>query len=69
MAFTSLRQVLESVLKERKLASDIEAYKVFPIWGEIAGSTMANHCRPLDYAAIYSTLKWMIRSGSRNCAT
>ncbi|HVN22978.1 MAG TPA: DUF721 domain-containing protein [Syntrophorhabdales bacterium] len=46
MAFTSLRQVLESVLKERKLASDINAYKIFPMWAEIAGPTMANHCRP-----------------------
>ena len=46
MSFTSLRQVLESVLKERKLASDIDAYKIFPIWGEIAGATLANHCRP-----------------------
>ena len=46
MSFTSLRQVLESVLKERKLTSDIEAYKIFSVWGEIAGPTMANHCRP-----------------------
>jgi predicted nucleic acid-binding Zn ribbon protein len=46
VAFTSLRQVLESVLKERKLTSDIDAYKVFPIWDEIAGATMAGHCRP-----------------------
>ncbi len=46
MAFTSLRQVLESVLKERKLASDIDTYKIFPLWHEIAGETMAHHCRP-----------------------
>jgi predicted nucleic acid-binding Zn ribbon protein len=44
--FTLLRHVLESVLKERKLTSDIDAYRIFPVWGEIAGPTMANHCRP-----------------------
>ncbi len=46
MAFTSIRHVLESVLKERKLASDVEAYRVFPLWQEIAGPTMGSHCRP-----------------------
>ena len=46
MSFTSLKQVLESVLKEHKLTSDIDAYKIFSVWGEIAGPTMANHCRP-----------------------
>ncbi len=47
MSFTSLKHVLEAVLKEHKLASDIEAYKVFPLWQEIAGPTVANHCRPV----------------------
>ena len=46
MSFASLRQVLESVLKEHKLTSDIDAYRVFSVWGEIAGPTMASHCRP-----------------------
>jgi predicted nucleic acid-binding Zn ribbon protein len=46
MPFVSLKQVLESVLKEHKLTSDIDAYKIFSVWGEIAGPTVANHCRP-----------------------
>jgi len=46
VSFFSLKHVLESVLKEHKLTSDIDAYKVFSVWGEIAGPTMANHCRP-----------------------
>jgi len=44
--FTSLKQVLESVLKEHKLTSEIDAYKIFSVWGEIAGPTVANHSRP-----------------------
>ncbi len=47
MSFILLKQVLESVLKEHKLASDIDAYKVFSCWGEIAGPIVANHCRPV----------------------
>lgn len=46
MPFTSLKQVLESVLKEHKLTSDIDAYKIFSLWGEVAGPVVANHCRP-----------------------
>jgi predicted nucleic acid-binding Zn ribbon protein len=47
MSFTSLKQVLESVLKEHKLTSDIDAYQIFSVWAEIAGPTVANHSRPI----------------------
>jgi len=47
MSFTPLKRVLESVLKEHKLTSDIEAYRVFAQWGEIAGPAVATHCRPV----------------------
>ena len=46
MPFTSLKQILESVLKEHKLTADIEAYRVFTVWAEIAGPMVANHSRP-----------------------
>jgi predicted nucleic acid-binding Zn ribbon protein len=47
MPFTSLKRVLESVLKEHRLTSDIEAYRVFALWGKIAGPTVATHSRPV----------------------
>jgi predicted nucleic acid-binding Zn ribbon protein len=55
MSFVSLKHVLEAVLKEHKLTSDIDAYKIFSVWGEIAGPIMANHCRParLNGAVLY----------------
>ncbi len=55
MPFTPLKRVLDSVLKERKLNADLDAYKVFPLWGEIAGPAVATHCRPvrLNGATLY----------------
>jgi len=47
MPFTPLKRVLESVLKEHKLTSDVEAYRVFTHWGQIAGPAVATHCRPV----------------------
>ena len=47
MSFTSLKQILESVLKEHKLTSNIDAYSIFSVWDEIAGPTVANHSRPV----------------------
>ena len=47
MPFVSLKRVLESVLKEHALTSDIDAYRIFSLWGQIAGPTVANHCRPV----------------------
>jgi len=46
MPFTPLKRVLESVLKEHKLTSDVEAYRVFTQWEHIAGPAVATHCRP-----------------------
>jgi predicted nucleic acid-binding Zn ribbon protein len=46
MSFTSLKQVLESVLKEHKLTADIDAYRIFTVWEEIAGPMVAKHSRP-----------------------
>ena len=55
MPFVSLKQVLASVLKECKLTADIDAYKVFSFWEEIAGPAVASHCRPvrLDGEILY----------------
>ncbi len=47
MPFTPLKRVLESVLKEHKLTSDVEAYRVFTQWARIAGPAVATHCRPV----------------------
>ncbi len=47
MSFTSLKQILESVLKEHKLTSDIDAYRIFSVWEEIAGPAVAKHSRPV----------------------
>ena len=46
MPFVELKRVLESVLKQSKLTSDVDAYKIFTLWGEIAGPTVALHSRP-----------------------
>jgi len=46
MSFVALKKVLELVLKESKLTSDVDAYKVFSLWEEIAGPTVALHSRP-----------------------
>ncbi len=47
MAFTPLRQILESVLGEQDLSGDIEAYRVFSKWGDIVGTRVAAHTRPM----------------------
>jgi predicted nucleic acid-binding Zn ribbon protein len=47
MPFFELKRILESVLKESKLTSDVDAYRVFSLWGEIAGPTVALHSRPV----------------------
>jgi predicted nucleic acid-binding Zn ribbon protein len=47
MPFTLLKRVLESVLKEHKLTSNIDAYRIFNLWGGIAGPTVATHSRPV----------------------
>jgi predicted nucleic acid-binding Zn ribbon protein len=48
MAFYSLQRVLKKVLKECNLpAHNIDAYKVFHLWEQIAGEGLANHARPV----------------------
>jgi predicted nucleic acid-binding Zn ribbon protein len=47
MAFTHLKKVLESVLKENNFEEEIETYKIFSVWEEIAGSQVAAHARPV----------------------
>lgn len=48
MAFYSLQRVLKKVLKECNLpAHNIDAYKIFHLWEEIAGEGLANHATPV----------------------
>ncbi len=48
MAFYSLERVLKKVLKDCNLpVQNIDAYKVFHRWEEIAGEGLANHARPV----------------------
>jgi predicted nucleic acid-binding Zn ribbon protein len=47
MAFTPLTKVLESVLGEKNLSGDIEAYKVFECWEDIVGNRVGSHTRPV----------------------
>jgi len=48
MAFYSLQRVLKKVLKDCNLpAHNIDAYKVFHLWEQIAGEGLANHARPV----------------------
>jgi predicted nucleic acid-binding Zn ribbon protein len=46
MAFTLLKNVLEKVLKENNFEGDIETYRIFALWEEIAGTQVAAHARP-----------------------
>ena len=47
MTFTSVKNILESVLGEQDLSGDIEAYKVFSKWNDIVGARVAAHTRPV----------------------
>jgi predicted nucleic acid-binding Zn ribbon protein len=47
MAFTPLKKVLESVMREQDFSGDIEAYRVFSQWGEIVGQKLAAHTQPV----------------------
>ncbi len=46
MAFTPLNKVLENLMKEKDFTGDIEAFSVFSLWPQIAGSRIAAHTRP-----------------------
>jgi predicted nucleic acid-binding Zn ribbon protein len=46
MAFTTVRGVVEKVLKKYKLNGDIDAYRVFQVWNDLVGDRIAAHARP-----------------------
>ncbi|MBA4417969.1 MAG: hypothetical protein C0392_08675 [Syntrophus sp. (in: bacteria)] len=46
MAFTTVRGVVERILKKYKLNGDIDAYRVFQIWNDLVGDRIAAHARP-----------------------
>ncbi len=47
MAFTSIKKVLESVMREKDFTDNIEAYAIFGQWGDIVGQKVAAHTQPL----------------------
>lgn len=47
MAFVSLKDTLQKVLKDYKLSGDVDAYRVFSLWDEIVGQKMADHAAPV----------------------
>jgi len=47
MPFVSLKKALENVLTEYQLAVDIDAYKVFYLWGDIVGEKTSQHTKPV----------------------
>jgi len=46
MPFTSLKKILESVMREKDFAENIEAYAIFGQWDDIVGQKVASHTRP-----------------------
>ena len=46
MPFTPLKKILESVMREKDFAENIEAYAVFGQWGHIVGQKVAAHTQP-----------------------
>jgi predicted nucleic acid-binding Zn ribbon protein len=46
MAFTTVRGVVEKILKKYKLNGDIDAYRVFQVWSDLVGDRIAAHARP-----------------------
>ncbi|NLW35879.1 MAG: DUF721 domain-containing protein [Syntrophorhabdus aromaticivorans] len=47
MAFYSLQSILKKVLRDAKLPVNLDAYKVFHLWEEIAGEHLAGHATPV----------------------
>jgi predicted nucleic acid-binding Zn ribbon protein len=47
MAFSTVRGVVEKVLKKYRLTGDLDAYKVFHMWGDLVGDRIATHARPV----------------------
>ena len=46
MAFTPLKKVLESVMRQKDFTDDIEAYSIFGQWEAIVGAKLAAHTKP-----------------------
>ena len=46
MPFTPLKKVLESIMREKDFAENIEAYAIFARWGDIVGQKVAAHTQP-----------------------
>lgn len=46
MAFVSVQDTLQRVLKSYRLSVDMDAYKVFSLWDDIVGRRMADHAVP-----------------------
>ena len=47
MGFTTVRGVVEKILKKYRLNGDLDAYRVFEAWGDLVGDRIANHARPV----------------------
>jgi len=47
MAFSTVRGVVERVLKKYRLTGDLDAYKVFHMWPELVGDRISSHARPV----------------------
>ena len=46
MAFTSLKETLQKVLKAHGFVEDVDSYKIFYLWDKIVGPITAAHARP-----------------------
>ena len=47
MAFSGIRGLVGQVLKRYRLTGDLDAYKVFHMWGDLVGDRIAAHARPV----------------------
>ena len=46
MAFTSIKQTIENVLKDYDIKVDVDAYRIFQLWDDIVGDKTARHTKP-----------------------
>jgi predicted nucleic acid-binding Zn ribbon protein len=47
MGFSTVRGVVEKVLKKYRLTGDLDAYKVFHMWAALVGDRISAHARPV----------------------
>ncbi len=47
MGFSTVRGVVEKILKKYRLNGDLDAYRVFEVWDDLVGDRIANHTRPI----------------------